>query len=151
MENLYRVLEPEVAGGFGPETILDRSTNPPTPLKLHYEFLGWLGDDLLETTPCFIVTLALKTALMQFNGTGYSFDDVVVTKSDFFQETHPEAILPAFAWLRVHGSAGYNDAGLDTKTRLVVSDELLNVLKQYKISNCTIRRKPYMRRSLRDE
>ena len=23
--------------------------------KLHYEFEGWLGDELLESTPCFIV------------------------------------------------------------------------------------------------
>jgi hypothetical protein len=144
MDTVYRILEPEVAGGYGDETILDYSTTPPTPLKLHYEFMGWLGDELLTTTPCYIVTLPLKESLVRFNGTGYTFEEVIVSKSDFFLEMHPKLSLPAFAWLKIHGQAGHDDAGLDVKRGLVVSDKFLNVLQMHKIANCTIRKKPYV-------
>jgi hypothetical protein len=147
MEKEYRILEPEVAGGFGEKTALDRSTSPPTVQKLHYEFGGWLGDDLLTTTPCFIVTLPLKEALIQFKGTGYSFDEVTVSKSRLFQQRRPEIVLPQFAWLRIHGQAGRDDVGLGTKDTLVVSNEFLNILKQHKIANCVVRRKPYRQAS----
>jgi hypothetical protein len=112
MEREYRIIEPEVAGAFGEGTILDRSTNPPTIQQLHYEFEGWLGDDSLTSTPCFLVTLPLKESLIRLNGTGYSFDEVAVSKSQFFQQRRPEFVLPPFAWLRIHGQAGRDDAGL---------------------------------------
>jgi hypothetical protein len=147
MDKEYRILEPEVAGGFGEETVLDYSTSPPTVQKLHYEFGGWLGDDLLTTTPCFIVTLPLKESLLRFNGTGYSFDDVAVSKSEFFQQRRPEVVLPPFAWLKIHGQAGRDDVGLGKKDALVVSDEFLNVLRQHNIANCIVRRKPFRQTS----
>jgi hypothetical protein len=143
MENEYRILEPEVAGGFGPQTILDYTTVPPTVQKLHYEFGGWLGDDLLETTPCFIVTLPLKESLAQFGGTGYSFDDVVISKSAMFQERRPDIYLPEFSWLKIFGLAGSDDAGLGPNKALVVSSQLLDILKQHILGNCTIRKRPF--------
>lgn len=52
----YYVVEPEVAGGFGINTVFTRTEGKPMVVhKLHYEFDGWLGDSLLETTPCYIV------------------------------------------------------------------------------------------------
>ncbi len=143
MGSEYRILEPEVAGGYGKKAVLDYSTVPPTCVKLHYEFAGWLGDDLLETTPCFIVTVPLKESLIRLKGTGYSFDEVVVSKSESFQESDSRSALPPFAWWKIHGQAGHDDAGLDQKHRLVVSDNLLSALKQHNIAHCTIRRKPF--------
>ena len=43
----YYHLEPEVAGGIGERTVLDRSGPRLRATSLHYEFDGWLGDDLL--------------------------------------------------------------------------------------------------------
>lgn len=140
----YRIIEPEVAGGFGERTALDYSTNPWTVRSLHYEFQGWLGDDLLTTHPCFIVTFSLKESLVKFNGTGYSFDDVIATKSAFFDETYPEVVLPSFSWLKIHGQPGHDDAGLGKNSQLVVSNNFLDVLKQHAIENCIIRRKPFV-------
>ena len=52
----YYILEPEVAGGFGENTIMDPTSRPPRVTRFHYEFDGWLGDELLETVACFIAT-----------------------------------------------------------------------------------------------
>ncbi len=50
----YYQLEPEVAGGFGEQSVIDRSSGKMVVRKLHYEFDGWLGDVLLESYLCFI-------------------------------------------------------------------------------------------------
>ena len=57
---MFHTLEPEVAGGFGEQTILDNSTHPPDVKWLHYVLDGWLGDDILESFPCYIVTERLR-------------------------------------------------------------------------------------------
>jgi hypothetical protein len=52
----YFQIAPEVAGGWGRNTVMDRSIHPPHVTKLHFEFDGWLGDVLLESFPCYIIT-----------------------------------------------------------------------------------------------
>ena len=50
-------LEPEVPGGWGTGIEVDNSCHPPIVKRLHIEFDGWCGDELLECYPCFIVSL----------------------------------------------------------------------------------------------
>ena len=57
----YYLIEPEVAGGIGEHSVIDRSSGKMVVRKLHYEFDGWLGDELLESTPCFIVSERLDS------------------------------------------------------------------------------------------
>ncbi|MDQ0418968.1 hypothetical protein J2Z48_003192 [Croceifilum oryzae] len=60
-------LEPEVAGGIGENTVFSMETFPNGQQKvshLHYEFVGWLGDALLETCLCFIVTASLASLIV---------------------------------------------------------------------------------------
>jgi hypothetical protein len=59
----YFVLEPEVAGGFGAHTAMDPTKRPPRVFRFHYEFEGWLGDEILETVACFISTKAVADLL----------------------------------------------------------------------------------------
>ncbi|WP_241280098.1 hypothetical protein [Chryseobacterium cucumeris] len=47
---MYRFIEPEVAGGLGEQSQLDNSFLPPLIKNLHYEFEGWLGNDLVESS-----------------------------------------------------------------------------------------------------
>jgi putative Mn2+ efflux pump MntP len=56
----WYVVEPEVAGGFGPNSILDPSVRPPLVTRFNYEFDVWLGDPILEAIGCFIVTQSLR-------------------------------------------------------------------------------------------
>jgi len=143
----FHILEPEVAGDLGPASVVEHSTRHPTVLLLEYEFNVWLGDDLLATHPCFIVTDRLRQALERFPGTGYSFGDVIVSTTDELRDRHPTLKLPKFHWLKVHGKAGRDDAGLTEDCSLVVSDRLLQVLREFNIDHCVVRKKPFRAKS----
>jgi len=134
----YFLLEPEVAGGFGESTIIDHSVKPYKVIKLHYEFAGWLGDDLLTSFPCIIGTAELVKCLNTYIFSGYFVDNVEISTSYEFRQFHPDLILPEFRWIKVNGIAGKDDFGLSDRGRLVVSERVLDVLKQFKISNCDI-------------
>jgi hypothetical protein len=146
MDSEYKILEPEVPGGLGESSKLDFSTRPPTVIALHFEFAGWLGDDLITTTPCFIVTDSLRTGLQTFNGTGYTFAELIVSKSEEFVSSEFDPYQTTFSWLKVTGIAGVDDFGLD-KGRLVVSKRAFEMLSAYQMSNCIVRRKPFLRKT----
>ena len=137
MQN-FVVLEPEVAGGLGPYTVMDSSVHPPDVSDLHYEFEGWLGDDLLESFPCFIVTDRCRDALARAGFKGCSFASVTVTRSGRFVELYPGRELPRFHWLKVTGTAGEDDFGIANDHRLVVSERVLRALKSLEIGNCDL-------------
>lgn len=59
--NLH-LLEPEVAGGLGENSTFNSKGEVEF---LHYEFQGWLGDELLESTPCFIVTESMAHSIQR--------------------------------------------------------------------------------------
>jgi hypothetical protein len=135
MMNFYRI-EPEVAGGWGKNTVFTRSPGKPTVVhKLHYEFAGWLGDELLTSTPCFIVTERLADEIKLAGLSGVLFDEVEVSVSDQFTEFYPNQIIPNFLWLKVNGKFGADDFGIAHGFKLVVSERAIEVLKQRGISN----------------
>lgn len=134
----YFTLEPEVAGGFGPNSILNTSVRPPSVTKFHYEFDVWLGDPLLEAVGCFIATEALKERIQAMNATGVSFSTVEVSKSIQFKDLYPNCQLPKFVWLQVTGRPGIDDFGLSSKHSLVVSEKIRNALKAAGMSHADI-------------
>jgi hypothetical protein len=131
----YYVLEPEVAGGFGAHTVIDRSSGKMVVQKLHYQFDGWLGDELLESAPCFIASEGLVREIESARLTGVRFDEVEITTSDQFRELYPNRQLPMFVWLKVEGKAGHDDFGIAPGLRLVVSKRALELLKRVGIAN----------------
>lgn len=140
-ENLVRgsycYIEPEVAGGLGRSSVLDVSEHPPVVYALEYEFEGWLGDGLLQSFPCFIVTEALAAAIRESDLTGCSFDIVSVVRSETFGMLYPHVALPNFVWLKVHGIAGVADFGLAEDKRLVVSIASKNVISKFGLRNAS--------------
>jgi len=132
----YYTLEPEVAGGLGERSVLDASTHPPTVSRLHYELEGWLGDDLLQSFPCFVVTARLKRALESIPASGCEFDSVEVTKSQTFAELYPGRDLPEFFWLKPTGRAGLDDFGMSADHVLVASERALKCLRAFSLANC---------------
>ena len=122
---------PEVAGGFGPDTILaDPYARPPLITRFHYEFNVWPHDPLLEAVACFIVTQALKEKILTSRASGVAFDDVEISKDLNVEEFYPDRELPKFVWLQVTGRAGIDDFGLSPKHDLVVSQRILDLLKE---------------------
>lgn len=134
----YFVVEPEVAGGLGDGTEMDASTHPPLVSRLHYQLEGWLGDVLLESFPCFIVTRGAKDKLLGLGATGARFAEVEVTKSEAFDEIEPGRAIPEFAWLQPIGEAEHDDFGAAPDGRLVVSERALEALHELQLSNALI-------------
>ncbi len=81
---MYKIIEPEVAGSLGEQAQIDNSFFPPLIKNLNYEFEGWLGDDILESFPCYIVTEQLRKGIESEGLTGINFDEVLVSKSELF-------------------------------------------------------------------
>lgn len=134
----YYIVEPEVPGGLGKDTVMDRSVHPPVVSKLHYQFDGWLGDALVESFPIFIVTEQAKRELQSVGASGSTFDDVMVTTSVEFDERYPNQHLPQFAWLKVTGKPGQHDVGTASDGRLVLSEKVLEVLRRIGLSNALV-------------
>jgi hypothetical protein len=131
------IIEPEVPGGLGEGTKLDTSVHPPQVFRLHYEFQGWFGDDLVCSFPCFLVTDSLARALQKSALTGWRLDKVVVTVSPEFRELYPMRQLPGFHWLVVVGD---NDADftLDPRHHLSISASALQLLQRFRLHHADI-------------
>lgn len=134
----YFILEPEVAGGWGERTVADTREFPPAVSVLHHVFDGWLGDEILEAFPCFIVTDRLAARLRREGLSGFLLRPVEVTTSEAFDDLYPGRELPAFRWLQVLGTAGVEDFGVSPSYRLVVSQRALVVLRKFRLRNCDI-------------
>lgn len=131
----YYCLEPEVAGGWGKNTVFKRTPGKATVVhKLHYEFDGWPGDELLESTPCFIMSERIAREIERDHLSGARFDNVEITTSDEFKELYPNRQLPKFVWLKVEGKAGQDDFGIAQDARLVVSERALGLLREFGVS-----------------
>lgn len=85
---MYYYIEPEVSGGIGRNSLIDTSVHPPLVTRLDYEFDGWLGDDLIESLPCFIASENLKSQLEKSALSGFKFDTAEITKSENFNKTY---------------------------------------------------------------
>lgn len=138
----FYYLDPEVAGGFGDDTVINHSVSPPQVEQLNHEFEVWSGDELLENFPCFIATERLANAIQHLNASGVRFADVKITQSPEFEELYPGKVLPEFKWLQVFGTPGEDDFGITKDFRLVVSESILNTLKLYHLSHCGIEAYP---------
>jgi hypothetical protein len=132
-------LYPEVAGGWGENTQFTRTPGQPVVVhQLHYRFDGWLGDELLKTSRCYIVTDRLADGIRKKSLSGYSFRPVEISTSEQFREFYPDRILPAFAWLDITGKAGVDDFGLQPNGRLVVSQPAFDVIKATQLEHCEV-------------
>jgi hypothetical protein len=132
-------IEPEVAGTWGENTDADVSVHPPRVRWLHYKFDGWLGDSILESFPCFIVTSAAAAELERNNLNGFRLAPVEISTSETYREIYGDKKLPSFKWLQVDGEAGTQDFGLNENNILVVSCLALELLQRVGIKNCEIK------------
>jgi len=135
---MYYYIEPEVSGGIGKQSVIDASRHPPLIKKLNFEFDGWLGDDIIESFPCFIVSDSLKNKIEQEKLTGFEIDEVEVTVSNTFDDLHGDKRLPKFHWLKATGKAGQHDFGIAKDLRLVISENALRVIRKTKIEHASI-------------
>jgi hypothetical protein len=126
----YYYVEPFVAGDFGKNTVLDNRVHPPIVHKLHYEIDVWIGDVLIRSFPCYLVTKEAERELLKMRVSGATFADVEVTASELFHRLQPETKLPTFVWMKIHGQPGHDDFGMASNHTLVVSERALDVFER---------------------
>lgn len=133
----FHYVEPEVAGELGPNSVVDTSVHPPAVSRLEYRFSDWLGDGIVESFPCYIVTEELAGTITAGGLTGATLADVQVSLSPEAEEliTQP---LPAWRWLQITGEAFNADFGVSDDHRLVVSEAALEILRHNGLDNADI-------------
>ena len=133
------MLAPEVGGAVDrvPTSLPDHGEAVATALE--YDFDVWLGDDLVEGFPCYIVTSPLAESLQKADLSGFDICDVHVRMTEEFKDLYPARQLPQFRWLKVIAKAMAADFGVDDLQRLVVSEGALTVLRTMNISHCDVR------------
>jgi hypothetical protein len=125
----YYQVNPEVAGGLGPETVMDRSVHPPRVTRLHYEVIDWLGDCIVQTFPCFLVVRTTADRIESAEFSGFSLSEAIVSEASEFREINPDGELPDLVWLVVDGAPGVDDFGTTERGQLVVSESVLDILR----------------------
>lgn len=121
----YYLIEPEVAGGWGDEFEIDRSTNTVT--RVHYEVADWLGNPIVTTSPVYLVLRETGKRMTEAGFTGFTLDEALVTACDQYEIFNPDGVLPDLVWLKVHGKPGEDDLGLGDD--LVVSQRVMDLFQ----------------------
>ena len=112
---------------------------------LHYEFYGWLGDELLTTHPCFIVTESLMNDIMSNGLEGVEFRDIKISLSDEFVELYGKIVLPKFVEIKCkfvyeeHLDNLTSDFYLTKYEDFIVSEKALFVLRHHTFDFCEIK------------
>ncbi len=134
----YFELEPEVAGELGEKTIIDTTTHPPIVGKLEFIFTGWLGDDIIECFPVFLVSERLKKLLQTTSLSGFTIEECDINISEKMRELKPSTNPGQFFWLKVYGKSNLEDFFISSDNMLIVSSKALEILNQVRIENCLI-------------
>ena len=133
---MFYIIEPEIAGVLGESTSLDTSTHPPVVTNLEFIIDSWLGDSIIESFPCFLVTKTLASNISDIGVTGYEFDSANVVVS----EDYVDHRVPEFVWLKVNGKGGVDDFGLTEDLRLIVSQAVMDILNINGLDHAEIER-----------
>lgn len=106
-------LRPEVAGFQGEGTVVANMPQLqsgidfiPEIAHLDYEFDGWLGDDIIEGSSCYLVSDVLAAAMEQSNLSGYRLEAITISTTEVFdrwQSKMVERPLPPFVRVLTDG------------------------------------------------
>lgn len=148
------MIEPEVAGEIGENTIYENyyeivnKGEPPIISYLHFIFMGWLGDDILEVTPCFLVSEKLKKAIEESDLKGYEFQNIEISISEDYAQMNANSEMPCFYRLIPQGTISVNDKVYSNwdrldfcvteKAYLVLSEKAMDVIKSFNLDNADI-------------
>ena len=141
----YYLLRPEVAGELGENSkVVYEGGRMKAVLHLEYVFTGWLGDELLTTHPCFIVTESLQRDIVSNNLKGVRFREIKMSFSEEFFETCKDTEFPCFVELICESSYEenahclQNDFYYNRYKELIVSEKTLEVINRHKVDMCNI-------------
>ena len=138
-------LEPEIAGEIGESSKIEYENGTIKKIIfLEYLFSDWLGDELLSTHPCHIVTENLKKDISANNLTGVKFQKIKKTFSDEFIELNISTDIPEFVQIvcdnfyEDKNENALQDFYVNRYKELIVSESALKVIKKHTLNNCLI-------------
>jgi hypothetical protein len=132
-------IEAEVPGHLGEDALYSGDTSGWNVTKMHLEFDGWMGDDIIQVLNCFLVTDKAKRLLEVAKLKGLSFERPIITKSADFLERQPDTTLPEFWWIRPPSSLGDGDVAIEGNGFLVVSETAMKEIHNLNLSHASVR------------
>jgi len=141
--NFFRII-PAVYGYLGPGTEPFSLAPGQKRTKIVYQFDDVPLDCLTMAMDCYICTETAVKRLKELKVTGVEFDDVVISKTDSYEDHSKGRTnfrLPSFRWLKIAGLACQSDIGLALDLpiyKLIVSERVLEVLKDEGLSQAEI-------------
>lgn len=131
---MHHRFEAEVAGGLGEGVDYDPRREPRLVGPLHYEFAGWLGDDIVTTSGYWLVSGQLADALRASELTGFELEEAVVTTEQQFDALPLPRPFPE-RWERLvpTGARPADDFVLEDRVDLLLSDRALSLLQGFRI------------------
>jgi hypothetical protein len=138
----FLIVEPSVDGEI--DSVSDFGLKPQVAQReaknLEYLIDVWSGNDVITSTPFFLVTRRFARKAEESKLTGAMFTHVVIKKADQFDEweANKGASLPELLWMRVLGQQGNDDIGLTPQGSLVVSEKCMIVLNALQMDNASI-------------
>jgi len=141
---IFYKVRPEVPAAIGKNSVIERQPGVPMKIrKLHLVFEGWLGGDIMETSPVFYVTERLKNELSESTFSGITEFSLIedVTKSDKFLELYPDKDLPKLFSIKITGVPYKDDFSID-KGYLVISKRVKQFLTGFNLSDSEIEEVP---------
>lgn len=107
--------------------------------ELGFEFDIFPEEDIISgTREIYIISTILANNLLNTNLTGFEIDNVKIEYSLNYKHFHQDKQNLQYHWLKVCGVAGLEDFGLTEKYELVVSENALSFLRDFKILDADI-------------
>lgn len=129
----YYVLRPEVAGYIGEGSIPPLCNRPDEYTKIVYQFEAPPNDCIIEADRQYFFRLDLIDRLQNIQATGFALHDFEIRVGDQFDNIldtmEPNWVFPEFKWLKIHGQPGEQDIARDREFRILVSQRVLNAMK----------------------
>jgi hypothetical protein len=141
---IFYKVRPEVPAAIGKNSVIERQPGVPMKIrKLHLVFEGWLGGDIMETSPVLYVTERLKNELSESTFSGITEFSLIedVTKSDNFLELYPDKDLPKLFSIKITGAPYKDDFSID-KGYLIISKRVKQFLIGFNLSDSEIEELP---------
>lgn len=124
---------------MGEHTVIDNSIYPPKIQKLHINVEDWMGDNIMEKFPVYIITERLKKGLQTTDFKGFKINNLELTTDEYFFEHYQlKKEIPKFYWLLVIGKKNKDDLYIDDQNILNISEKLFLFLKRYNLNYCSI-------------
>jgi hypothetical protein len=128
MSSFYVVVLP-VYGRIGKATIWDYSHKRPEVQALHYVFDYMPESELFQTSPVYVATTILLESLQSNTFSGIEGASMNIEVSETFKKLNQDPKhLKEYSWLKIHGRPQVEDFGINSESRLVVSQRALDHL-----------------------